>query len=306
MHFVLPARALCSEIVHNSGRNTNTSPLNNIQAWVHKHEEKPLPVSSSTPPACPQEQEQLFREVLELMNVNKIPYVVSGAFALQQHTGIWRNTKDLDIFLAPQNVPKALRTLDEAGFETEICDPVWLSKAHRGEFFVDLITGMSNAVITVDPSWIERGSPADVMGVHSRVLAPEELIASKLFVTRRERFDGADIVHVIHGTRGKLDWNRVLGIVGEHWQIVLWAMLLFHYIYPAHSDYIPRTVWDDLLGRLRKELDHHNPLAHFRGSLIDDKMFAIDVHEWGMANLVEELRSIRDPKTGRDTDTPAA
>lgn len=273
---------------------------------MHKHDEKPLPVSSSQPPDFPPEQEGLFREVLRLMNLHRIPYVVSGAFALQQHTGIWRNTKDLDIFLAPADVPRALRVLDDAGFETEICDPVWLCKAHRGEFFVDLITGMSNAVISVDPSWIERGSPAEIMGVPSRVLASEELIASKLFVTRRERFDGADIVHVIHGTRGKLDWNRVLAIVGEHWQIVLWAMLLFHYIYPAHADYIPRAVWDDLLGRLRKELDHHNPLAHFRGSLIDDKMFAIDVHEWGMANLVEELRSIRDPRTGKDSDNTAA
>lgn len=264
-------------------------------------------MSSSKPPVFPPEQELLFREVLQLMNEQHIPYVVSGAFALQKHTGIWRNTKDLDIFLAPHDVPRALEALNQAGFETEICDPVWLCKAHRCDFFVDLITGMSNAVITVDPSWIERGSPAEVMGVASRVLAPEELIASKLFVTRRERFDGADIVHVIHGTRGKLDWTRVLAIVGEHWQIVLWAMLLFHYIYPANSDYIPRPVWDDLLGRLKKELDHHNPAAHFRGSLIDDKMFAIDVHEWGMANLMQELRNVRESQNGdTDTETPAA
>ena len=265
-----------------------------------KHKEKPLPISSSVPPVFPLEQERLFREVLELMNSSGIPYVVAGAFALQKHTGIWRNTKDLDLFLVPHDVPRALTALTQAGFETEICDPVWLSKAHHGDFYVDLITGMSNAVITVDHSWVDRGYPATVMGIPSRVLAPEELIASKLFVTRRERFDGADIVHVIHGTRGQLDWNRVLSIIGEHWQIVLWAMLLFHYIYPAHADYIPREVWDDLLGRLRKELDHHNPLAHFRGSLIDDKMFAIDVDEWGMANLVQELRSIRDPKNGSD------
>ena len=272
-----------------------------------KYDEKPLPISSSVPPQFPPEQERLFREVLQLMNEHNIPYVVSGAFALQKHTGIWRNTKDLDLFLAPQDVPRALTALNQAGFETEICDPVWLCKAHRGDFFVDLITGMSNAVITVDPSWIERGSPAEVMGVPSRVLAPEELIASKLFVTRRERFDGADIVHVIHGTRGKLDWNRVLSIVGEHWQIVLWAMLLFHYIYPANADYIPRSVWDDLLGRLRKELDHHNPAAHFRGSLIDEKMFAIDVHEWGMANLMQELRDVRESQNEEPAgDTSAA
>jgi hypothetical protein len=57
---------------------------------------------------------------------------------------------------------------------------------------------MSNAVLTVEDSWIERAQPAVLEGVRSRVLAPEELLASKLFVTRTERFDGADIAHIIY------------------------------------------------------------------------------------------------------------
>ena len=67
-------------------------------------------------------------------------------------------------------------------------------------------------------------SDAEVLGVPVKVLAAEELIASKLFVTRRERFDGADIVHVIHGTGGKLDWDRILYLVGEHWMMLLWVL----------------------------------------------------------------------------------
>ncbi len=273
---------------------------------VRKEDEKPLPVSTSVPPQFPPEQESLFREVLQIMNQSNVPCVVSGAFALQQHTGIWRNTKDLDLFLPPEDVPQALETLKEAGFETEVRDPVWLAKAHRDDYFVDLITGMSNAVIVVDKSWIERSSPAMILGVPARVLAPEELIASKLFVTRRERFDGADIAHVIHGTRGKLDWDRVLTLVGEHWEVLLWAMILFRYVYPAHQDYIPRSIWNDLIGRLRDELDNPNPKAHFRGSLIDENMFAIDVHEWGMENLIEQHRNKAGLKIAVDETKPAA
>lgn len=268
-----------------------------------KADDKPLPVSTSIPPVFPPEQALLFREVLALFNENRVPYVVSGAFALQKHTGIWRNTKDLDLFLAPEDVPNSLRILQQHGFETEVCDPVWLAKAHRSDYFVDLITGMSNAVITVDKSWVDRGSAAEVLGVPTRVLAAEELIASKLFVTRRERFDGADIAHVIHGTQGRLDWDRVLFLLGEHWGILLWAMVLFHYVYPAQMDYIPRRIWDDLLGRLQAELNNPNPRAHFRGSLIDEKMFAIDVEEWGMANLIEQHRSVREGKIPKDLGT---
>lgn len=258
--------------------------------------DKPLPVSSSTAPDFAKEQQDLFREVLELMNARKVPYVVSGAFALQKHTGIYRDTKDLDLFLPAEHAIEALRYLAEDGFETEVCDPVWLAKAHRNDFFVDLITGMSNAAIIVDQSWVDRGSPTEVMGVRTRVLAPEELLASKLFVTRRERFDGADTVHIIHGTKGKLDWGRIMQLVGEHWEVLLWTLVLFHYCYPANTDYVPREIWSDLLGSFQSVVTNSDPRAPFRGSLIDENMFAIDVNEWGMADLVNEYRDRREHK----------
>ena len=262
-----------------------------------------LPVSSSVPPAFPPEQRALFCEVLQHMNRARVPYVVSGAFALQQHTGIWRNTKDLDLFLPPDAVPAALRHLQEQGFETEVRDPVWLAKAHRDGYFVDLITGMSNGVVTVDQSWIERSSATTILGVPTRVLAPEELIASKLFVNFRERFDGADIAHIVFGTQGRLDWQRLLHLVNEHWELLLWELILFRYVYPARQNFVPREVWDELLTRLRRDLDRPSSIA-FRGSLIDEKMFAIDVKEWGMENLLEERRKQREPKMGDGSQQP--
>lgn len=232
----------------------------------------------------------MFIEVLRFFSAQRIPFAVSGAFALHQHTGIWRDTKDLDLFLTPEDIPRALDALASEGFDTEISDPVWLSKARRGDYFIDLITGMSNGVITVQPDWIERACEAEVLGVPVKVLAAEELIASKVFVTRRERFDGADIVHVIYGTSGNLDWARIMQVIGEHWMVLLWVLVLYQYIYPALSEFVPRALWNDLLSRLCKELDHPDPRAVFRGSLIDDKMFAIDVTEWGMTNLNEQKR----------------
>jgi Nucleotidyl transferase of unknown function (DUF2204) len=257
-------------------------------------EEKPLPVSSSKPPVFSPGQEALFREVLELMQRNHIQCVVSGAFALHEHTGIWRDTKDLDLFMPAQEVCKALRLLEQDGFETEIKDKIWLAKAKRGDFFVDLITGMSNAVVRVDYSWIKRASKSEIFGIPMRVLAPEELIASKVFVTRRERFDGADICHVIYGTRGEFDWRRLMHLMGEHWEMLLWSLVLYQYIYPGFSNYVPREVWDELLQRFRVELDHPNTQIQFRGSLIDENMFAIDVAEWGWRNVIEEYRQTAD------------
>jgi predicted nucleotidyltransferase len=264
-----------------------------------------IPVTSSADPDFTPEQIGLFHAVLQHLNERDVPYVVSGAAALRQHTGIARNTKDLDLFLPAEHVSKALQSLEDEGFEVEVKDPVWLAKAHRGDYFVDLITGMSNAVIVVDQSWIDRGIFSDQFGVRVKVLAPEELIASKLFVTRRERFDGADIVHVIHGQRGNLDWQRVLHLVGEHWEMLLWSFILYHYVYPADANYIPRSLWDDLLGRLRAQLAHPDPHARFRGSLVDPPMFNIDVTEWGQANVAEEYRARRLAQID-DLEEPAA
>jgi hypothetical protein len=250
-----------------------------------------VPVSSSSPPKFPQEQEQFFRQALELMNKHEMPFAVSGAFALHEHTGIWRDTKDLDLFLPAYAMQQSLQHFKEAGFDTELRDPVWLGKAWRHGYFVDLITGMSNAVIQVDDSWIERSNPAEVLGVQTRVLGAEELIASKIFVTRRERFDGADVAHVIYATRDTLDWNRVSALVGDHWEMLLWSLIFFRYIYPRHANEVPRHVWHELLEKFERDLTDPKLEAPFRGTLIDENMFSIDVKEWGMENEIERYRA---------------
>ncbi len=264
-----------------------------------------LPKTSSRPWEEPEDRVELFRDVLQLLETNRIPFAVSGAFSLRQHTGICRNTKDLDLFLTAENSPAALCCLREAGMECEVTDPVWLSKAWREGYFVDLITGMSNGVITVEDSWIERARPAVVYGVPARVLAPEELVASKIFVAKRERFDGADIAHVIYGTYGEFDWQRELELVGENWEMLLWSLMLFRYVYPAQSHYVPSEIWCELLTRFTREVKNPNPEALFRGSLVDENMFAIDVDEWKLPNLLEETRRARLERIGRDQASKA-
>jgi hypothetical protein len=252
-----------------------------------------LPVTSSTPTDVPEEQAALFREVLTALEQRRVPYAVSGAFALRAHTGICRFTKDLDLFMTAKTSREVFPYLRERGFDCAVCDPVWLAKARKGEFFVDMITGMSNGVIVVEDSWIERASPAMVHQVRTRVLAPEELVASKIFVAKRERFDGADIAHVIYGTYGSFDWERELQLVGEQWEMLLWSLLLFRYVYPAQTHYVPEAIWRWLLRRFEDQIAQPPSNARFRGSLVDENMFAIDVNEWQLANLLEEKRQER-------------
>ena len=67
-------------------------------SWERTH--KPgdeVPVTSSAPLRLPEEQESLFQQVLTLFEKERLPCAVAGAYALQQHTGICRFTKDLDV-----------------------------------------------------------------------------------------------------------------------------------------------------------------------------------------------------------------
>jgi hypothetical protein len=112
-------------------------------------------------------------------------------------------------------------------------------------------------------------------------------------VAKRERFDGADIAHVIYGTHGSFDWERELKLVGEHWEMLLWSLLLFRYVYPAQTHYVPTAIWQKLLRRFETQIARPHPDASFRGSLVDENMFAIDINEWDLANLLEETRQKR-------------
>jgi hypothetical protein len=122
------------------------------------------------------------------------------------------------------------------------------------------------------------------------VLEPEEIIATKVFVSRRERFDGADIVHLIRWCGARMDWERLEYLLADHWELLLWALAFFAYIYPAHLDVVPETVWTGQLRRLEHRVKDKAQDGLFRGTLIDPFMFRVDAAEWGDRDLYREFR----------------
>jgi hypothetical protein len=238
----------------------------------------------------PKESARDYRRALTALNRARVPYVVSGAFAMYEYTGLWRNTKDLDIFLEPHLVSRALRTLEGAGFTVELTDPKWLAKARKGDILIDLIFAAGNMVATVDPSWVERAIPSVVLGVRTRLASPEDLMSWKAFIAERHRFDGADLAHMIQGLEGNLDWKHLLARLGEHWELLLWHVIFFRYIYPCHAHYVPAWLMDELLGRYRRLVDGADPVKSpgFRGTLVSQFSFRGDV-EHGYRDLRSEL-----------------
>src|SRR6476619_2666857 len=77
----------------------------------------------------PDQEREIYRRALEALNAARVSYIVAGAYAIYEHTGIYRKTKDLDLFFEPSSVVPAARALREAGFVTRLEVSHWLAKA---------------------------------------------------------------------------------------------------------------------------------------------------------------------------------
>lgn len=237
---------------------------------------------------------EVFRSALRTLNEAKIGYVLGGAFGLYHYTGIWRHTKDMDVFVMPEDVSRTLSLLSVAGFDTRLVDRHWLAKAVKKPYFVDIIFGEGNWLRPVDVNWHSRSEAATILDVPTRIAAAEELIWSKAYVAGRERYDGADILHLIQAKKGRLDWEHTLALFVEHWQLLFIYLNLFIFVYPSDRDYVPQWVLATLMERLETEMKQPAPKERIcRGPLLDRLLYIHDVEERGYSDPREKLAIAR-------------
>ena len=223
-----------------------------------------------------------YRRALHLLEGSGIRFLVGGAYALQRYTGIVRHTKDFDVFVRPADCRRVLDTFAAAGYRTELTFPHWLGKVYGGDDFIDVIFSSGNGVATVDDGWFEHAVDEDVFGEAVKLCPVEETIWSKGYVLERERYDGADIAHLLRARGRDLDWRRLLGRYGRHWRVLLSHLVLFGFIYPSDRDAVPAWVLEELTGRLLRETKAPPPARKVcQGTLISREQYLTDLEEWG-------------------------
>lgn len=242
-----------------------------------------MPSTSDTAAGLlPPETVAFYQDALQTLERARIPFLLGGAYALTHYTGIVRHTKDLDVFVRPGDSDAALDSLASAGYRTEMTFPHWLGKAFHGDDFVDVIFRSGNGICGVDDSWFTHAETGEVLGLPVRLCPPEEIIWSKSFIQERERFDGADIQHLLRVRAPDLDWRRLLRRFGQHWRVLLGHLVMFGFVYPAQRQHIPAGVLELLLGRLRGELQAPAGGARVcQGTLLSRAQYHIDTEEWG-------------------------
>ena len=145
--------------------------------------------------------------------------------------------------------------LGRLGFKTEIAYSHWLAKAFNGDRFIDIIFNSGNGVAEVDDEWFAHAVDHEVLGVPVKLCPAEEMIWSKALIMERERFDGADVAHLIRHCSGLLNWDRLVRRFNGNWRVLLAHLILFGFIYPGERSLVPSALMKELVNRLLAELD---------------------------------------------------
>jgi hypothetical protein len=215
---------------------------------------------------------------IELLNEASVKFLVGGAFAMRTYTEIERDTKDFDVMLRPEDVNRALEAFRRAGFRADYAFSHWLAKVHRGEYFIDMVFRAGNGLCEVDDSWFEAATTAVLFDRTLKICPPEELIWQKAYIMERERFDGADVLHLLRSCGRDIDWKRLVSRFGPDWRVLLSHLVLFGFVYPGERNIIPSETMKELLDRAGSDTvpsATDNRLC--RGTLLSRAQYLADV-----------------------------
>jgi hypothetical protein len=241
-----------------------------------------------------------YRRVVAGLAAARIPFMVGGGYAFSRHTGIDRPCRDFDVFVVPDDAPRVLQHFACRGYKTRLAHPHWLGKIYFRGRQVDVIYASGNGLARVDQEWFDHAPRSHVLGRLVRLCPIEEMIWSKAFVMERERFDGADVLHLIRTGGADLDWDRLLRRFGDYAHVLLAHVALFDFAFPGERTRVPERVRRQLMrifarrstasarlcrGTLLSRTEYLWDLAHGRRDArrVDHVMADADIAHWTAA-----------------------
>lgn len=234
------------------------------------------------------EVNEFYRQVLGRLVDAKVPFLVGGGYGLTQHTGLERRSRDLDLFLREADLGHAMNALDDRAWDAQLTHPHWLAKVKNRTGCADLIFSSGNGLARVEEEWFEYATSFELLGTKVSLCPAEEMIWQKAFVMERERFDGADVLHLVLARGTSLDWPRLLRRFLAHEEVLLAHLLLFRYVYPTLADQIPSGIFAQLIAGLTAPEEAapcgaKAPLC--RGTYLSRSQYLTDVGRWGFRDV---------------------
>ena len=198
----------------------------------------------------PQPQKDLYVRVMHETRQRGLNFAIGGGFARNAYTGLWRNTKDLDLFVLRRDRERFISLLQELSlvdyYDRKPYDRSWIYRACCGDQIVDVIWEMANHRACVDEIWLESGPSICIDGENFQVIPPEETLWTKLYVLQRERCDWPDALNLIGAVGPELNWARLLDRVGEDAPLLAAALSVFSWVCPRRALELPAWIWPRL------------------------------------------------------------
>lgn len=198
----------------------------------------------------PPEQRELYARVMGQARQRGLKFAIGGGFASNAYSGLWRNTKDLDLFVREADHERFVTLLSDLGlrdyYDQKPYDRSWIYRGCIGDQIVDIIWQMANHRAAVDEFWINCGPSMELEGEMFHVIPPEETLWTKLYVLQRERCDWPDALNLVGSVGPYLDWRRLMERVGEDAPLLSAVLSVFAWVCPHRARQLPEWLWSRL------------------------------------------------------------
>ncbi|HEX2058048.1 MAG TPA: nucleotidyltransferase [Actinomycetota bacterium] len=182
-------------------------------------------------------------DVVETVEGEDIPYLAIGGLASATY-GRPRPTKDIDVFVKPEDAERCVKALEAAGFTTEETKEDWLLKAYKNDVLVDVIFRIHNSIY-LDDDMTARARRHEVKGTTVKVVPAEDFIVMQA-VTHSE-----DTPHYWYNAltviaSAEIDWDYVVRRSSHGPRRVLSLLLYAQSNDLAVPDQVIRRIYDQI------------------------------------------------------------
>jgi hypothetical protein len=136
----------------------------------------------------------------------EVPTLLGGSLAIWARGGP-ETRHDLDFMVKPEDADRALQALVDAGMRPEKPPEGWLYKAWDGEVLVDVIFQPRGLAMTDEV--FERGETREVMAIGVRLMALEDVFATKLLALDEHNCDYSALLLRARSLREQIDWDHL-------------------------------------------------------------------------------------------------